>query len=396
MKNQLFPKEIIENSQQTNFAKHSLKSKVIYSTIVVFLIGILFLLPFTDVDVGVRSTGVVRPITELVQIRAPVSGKIQVLNAMDNSIIRRGDIFATIESPELSERLRFNEERQQEISIYLDDLDALQRVDSLTINITLELKSPRYRQAWLEFRQKLLNQRQEINQLDRQLERKTILFDKDAISQSALEETQYSRDAAVNRYKLLLGQQQNKWKEEEITFQNELDQLGSEHIQLSEELSRTEIRSPITGTVQNSDGILQNSFVYANQVMGEISPDTSLVAEAYVSPKDIGLLQPGMPVRMQIDAYNQNQWGVLTGRIKTISKDVMMNEDQPLFKVRCTLDQTFLELKNGFRGDVKKGMTFQARFIVSRRSLFQLLYDNMDDWLNPSWGGNEQMSQKGS
>lgn len=396
MKNQLFPKEIIENSQQANFAKHSLKSKVIYSTIVVFLIGILFLLPFTDVDVGVRSTGVVRPITELVQIRAPVSGKIQVLNAMDNSTIRRGDIFATIESPELSERLRFNEERQQEISIYLDDLDALQRVDSLTINITLELKSPRYRQAWLEFRQKLLNQRQEINQLDRQLERKTILFDKDAISQSALEETQYSRDAAVNRYKLLLGQQQNKWKEEEITFQNELDQLGSEHIQLSEELSRTEIRSPITGTVQNSDGILQNSFVYANQVMGEISPDTSLVAEAYVSPKDIGLLQPGMPVRMQIDAYNQNQWGVLTGRIKTISKDVMMNEEQPLFKVRCTLDQTFLELKNGFRGDVKKGMTFQARFIVSRRSLFQLLYDNMDDWLNPSWGGNEQLSRKGN
>jgi len=396
MKNQLFPKEIIENSQQANFAKHSLKSKVIYSTIVVFLIGILFLLPFTNVDVGVRSKGVVRPITELVQIRAPVSGKIQVLNAMDNSPIRRGDIFAIIESPELSERLRFNEERQQEISIYLDDLDALQRADSLTIQTTLELKSSRYRQAWLEFRQKLLNQRQEINQLDRQLERKTILFDKDAISQSALEETQYSRDAAVNRYKLLLGQQQNKWKEEAITFQNKLDKLGSEHIQLSEELSRTEIRSPITGTVQNSDGILQNSFVYANQVMGEISPDTSLVAEAYVSPKDIGLLRPGMPVRMQIDAYNQNQWGVLTGNIDSISKDVMMNDDQPLFKVRCTLDKTFLELENGFRGDVKKGMTFQARFIVSRRSLFQLLYDNMDDWLNPSWGGNEQLSQKGN
>jgi HlyD family secretion protein len=394
MENQLFPKEIIENSQQANFAKHSLKSKVIYSTIVVFLIGILFLLPFTNVDVGVRSTGVVRPVTELVQIRAPVSGKIQVLNAMDNNTIRRGDIFAIVESPELSERLRFNEERQRELSIYLEDLETLQRSDSLNIHTTLELKSPRYRQVWLEFRQKLLNQRQEINQLDRQLERKTILFDKDAISQSALEETHYSRNAAVNRYKLLLGQQQNKWKEEEITFQNELDKLGSEHIQLSEELSRTEIRSPVTGTVQNTDGILQNSFVYVNQVMGEISPDTSLVAEAYVSPKDIGLLRPGMPVRLQIDSYNQNQWGVLTGRIKTISKDVIVNEEQPLFKVRCTLDQTFLELKNGFKGDIKKGMTFQARFIVSRRSLFQLLYDNMDDWLNPSWGGNEQLSQK--
>jgi HlyD family secretion protein len=66
-----------------------------------------------------------------------------------------------------------------------------------------------------------------------------------------------------------------------------------------------------------------------------------------------------------------------------------MNDGQPLFRVHCSRDPTYVELENGFRGDFKKGMTLQARFIIARRSLFQLLYDKAEDWLNPSWGENE-------
>jgi membrane fusion protein, peptide pheromone/bacteriocin exporter len=29
-------------------------------------------------------------------------------------------------------------------------------------------------------------------------------------------------------------------------------------------------------------------------------------------------------------------------------------------------------------------MTLRARFVVARRSIFQLLYDKADDWLNPA------------
>jgi HlyD family secretion protein len=40
--------------------------------------------------------------------------------------------------------------------------------------------------------------------------------------------------------------------------------------------------------------------------------------------------------------------------------------------------------RNGVKGNLKKGMTFQARFILTKRSLFQLLYDKADDWMNPA------------
>jgi HlyD family secretion protein len=52
--------------------------------------------------------------------------------------------------------------------------------------------------------------------------------------------------------------------------------------------------------------------------------------------------------------------------------------------VKCVLDQDHLALKNGFQGRLKKGMTLQARFFVTERSLFQLLYDDVNDWLNPA------------
>lgn len=307
MNKQLFPKEIIENSQEANFSKHSVTSKAIYSAIVMFLIGALCFLPLIHVDVGVRSQGLIRPVTELVQLSAPVSGHIQTLNATENSFIRRGDVFAVLEAPGLTERIRFNNERRQQLSTFLGDLDILQHADSVSLITSMELNSPRYHRAWLEFRQQLLNQKQEIDLMYRQLEREKILFEREAISEAALDESLYSWQVAANQFKLLVEQQQNQWKLDEITFQNELDQLESEHTQLEQELKRAEIRSPITGTVQNRAGIFQNSFVHANQILGEISPDTSLVAEVYVSPQDIGLLREGMPVRMQIDAYNYNQ-----------------------------------------------------------------------------------------
>ena len=40
--------------------------------------------------------------------------------------------------------------------------------------------------------------------------------------------------------------------------------------------------------------------------------------------------------------------------------------------------------ENEYKGLLKKGMNFSAHFIIARRSLFELLYDKVDDWVNPA------------
>jgi HlyD family secretion protein len=89
-----------------------------------------------------------------------------------------------------------------------------------------------------------------------------------------------------------------------------------------------------------------------------------------------------------LDAFNYNQWGLASGKVNEISKDIININEQPVFRVRCSLDTRFLQLKNGYRGNLKKGMTLTGRFYLTDRSLWQLLFDKIDDWMNPNNNNN--------
>ena len=385
---ELFPKEIIENTQESNFSTHSVKSKVIYSVILLFLISLIAILPLIKVDVGVRSHGIIRPVNEIIQLSSPVSGPVRYLNAVDNSYVSRGQVIAVIDSPSINEKLRFIQSRKQQLSKFIEDIDELQRVNTDFFQADIDLKTARYQRVLLEFSQQIINQKQIIDQHTRVLEREIILHTRNATSTSALEDIQYRQQTEKNRLKLIIEQQSSRWHSEKLAFKDELQELTSEFAQLTEERSRYEIKSPVSGTLQNTSGITEGGFVFANQMMGEISPDTSLIAEVYIFPKDVGLLREGMPARFQIDAFNHHQWGVASGSVISISRDILIIENRPVFKVKCNIDQEYLELMNGFKGRIVKGMTFQARFIISRRSLLQLLRDKVDNWIDPSWGEN--------
>ncbi|MCK7555323.1 hypothetical protein MKQ70_10045 [Chitinophaga sedimenti] len=108
------------------------------------------------------------------------------------------------------------------------------------------------------------------------------------------------------------------------------------------------------------------------------------MAECYVSPRDIAYLKAGMPARFQVEAFNYNEWGLVQGKVLSVDNDFTMMDNQPVFKVRCAFASPAVETAHGVKGQLKKGMTLQARFILTKRSLFQLLYDKADDWINPN------------
>lgn len=40
--------------------------------------------------------------------------------------------------------------------------------------------------------------------------------------------------------------------------------------------------------------------------------------------------------------------------------------------------------KTGMEGYLKKGMVANVRFMITKRSLFDILYQNIDEWINPT------------
>lgn len=169
-----------------------------------------------------------------------------------------------------------------------------------------------------------------------------------------------------------------------VSHQNKLKELENNRVQLEEANSLSIIKAPISGTLLNVKGIEKGSFIQNGMQLAAISPKSDLIVECYIHPIDIGLLKKESKVNFQISAFNYNQWGVVNGKIQEIGNDVEMINNTPMFKVLCSLDQNFLQLKNGFIGQLKKGMLVNARFELTERSLFDLLYDKIDDWLNPS------------
>jgi HlyD family secretion protein len=390
MKPDIFPSEIIENSQESNFGRHSVRSKVIYSTIVLSVVAAICVLPFIKVDVGVRGQGMIRPVTEVMNIVSPVSAGVVMMEARENSYIKKGELIATLDDSEIIDRLRFIQSRLDLLNGYISDINRLQgNIDNLD-SIIQKLQTDRYVRATTEFRQQLSNLSEEVAQRERTLNRNKTLYERDAISLASLEEAQFQLDRAENELSLARERKQKTWSLDVASFQREKEELQTEHAQLKNNRKLYQIYSPASGTLQNLNSLSRNSFIHSNQVIAELSPDTSLVAEVYIRPNDIGLLRENQPVALQVDAFDHNQWGTISGTIESISSDMVLVENTPVFKVRCTLDRTYLKLANGFRGELKKGMTIQARFIISRRSLFQLLYDNVDDWLNPVWSSNSQ------
>lgn len=180
----------------------------------------------------------------------------------------------------------------------------------------------------------------------------------------------------------------NGWQSEKTRLELNNIQLLSSIERLSKDCNQYLITAPISGTIGQLTGIQQGSFITPGQVFAVISPEDSLIAEVYVNPTDIGFIHLNQETYIQMDAFNYNQWGLINGKVSSISDDVVVLNGNPFFKIRCHLPVNYLQLKTGQKGFLKKGMSLTCRFQLTKRTLFQLLFDKVDDWMNPKLNSN--------
>lgn len=129
-----------------------------------------------------------------------------------------------------------------------------------------------------------------------------------------------------------------------------------------------------------------NVSVNAAGRIAVISPSSEIVAELFVASRDAGLLRLGTAVRVQVDAFEFAEWGFIAGHVTEVADDFVTMNQTPVVRVLCALERDSLMLPNGAVGHVKKGMTLRAHFVIARRSLAQLLWDNLSDWADPRQG----------
>jgi HlyD family secretion protein len=383
MQKNIFPAEILPYTTESYLPRVSVRSQLIYLTVIGLLAGALASLPFIYVDISFHGSGVIRPVAEKNDLKSLVAGTVSSVQVVENQNVQAGQVLVTLQTDLLDNKVRLNESRQHEKQLYIRDLSQLVRLTEANATSLSGLTSPLYRQQYAQFVFFASESLQTQQKRQRELEIDRKLFAEKVIAQREFENKEFEYQAVRAQYRTLIEKQLSQWQGDLTAIQLELTQLQSEEKQLQKEKELYQIKAPLTGAVGQLVGLSPGSYVQAGEVLGTISPDATLIAECYVSPKDIGHLRPGMPVRFQVDAFNYNEWGLIHGVVQEVSSDYSLMDNQPVFKVKCRLGQNFLQLKNGYKGTLKKGMTLRAHFTATRRSLWQLLYDKADDWMNP-------------
>lgn len=233
--------------------------------------------------------------------------------------------------------------------------------------------------------EKIAQVQTQLSLAQRDYNRAETLYRQGVVPKAEYDKFFYNLLGLKNQISSIREQQMAQWNAQKRETERQLRSLQSEIQKIGQEQENYIVTAPISGRLVNFSGIQKGNFIVQAQNIGEISPEESLIAECTVSPKDIGFIRTGQKVRFQIDTYNYNQWGLLDGTVKEIDQNITVNQQtgEAYFRVICAMQKNYLQLKNGYRGKIGKGMTFTARFHLVDRTLWQLLFDRADDWFNP-------------
>lgn len=373
----LFPPEIIENSTESLFAKRTTKSKIIYLTVILALAVTAGLLPFITMPVTTQAQGVIRTQGENNILQAAVVGKVQQITISENSYVNAGDTIIVLNTDNIDEQITTYTHKISENTLFITDLENMLAWRAEQVQTTT------YKAQHAYYLAKVSESTQRVDYLKREFKTSEGLFNKGVVSKNEYLQKKSDYNSAMLAEKQLVNQFRNNWQADITRLQQEITDITSKNKQLQQEKAKYIITAPISGAILNFSGIQVDNFISPGQTIAYISPNGGIIAECYVSPADIGFIRDKQKVNFQLQAYDYNQWGMVQGIVTEISNDVININNSYAFRVRCSLNANFLQLKNGYKGELKKGMTLTGRFYLTDRTLWQLLFDKVDDWMNP-------------
>lgn len=365
------------NTLENLISKNKTKSISIYLVIILATIIFLVLLPIIKIDISSQSRGMIRSTTDNVPLSSLVNGKVTFVKIKNNQVVHQGDTLVRLTQENLDTEKATNHELAINLQDHIRDLSVL------VLGKNAILKTPDIQQEWFSYLSKKTELQSKITQAKSNFERNKTLHDKGVIAQAEFEKHTFEYIFAQQAFSTYEKNQRSTWENRKRDLEEQLKNLDGKNEKIRVESQNYFIIAPLTGTIENYSGIQKDSFLNASQAIATISATDKLIVESTVSPNDIGLIQKNQKVKFQIDAFNYNHWGLLEGKVIDIDHNITIQGEQAFFKVRSALNTTTMKLQSGYKTQVTKGMTLTTRYIITRRSLFDLLFDKVDDWLNP-------------
>jgi len=397
---------------------------IISFMICLLLVSFVVWAHITVLDEVTRGQGQVVPSQRVQIIQHLEGGILEKILVQENQIVQKGDVLVQIRNTRATSQYRdavntalehqaalarlnaeltdqppqFSQQMQQQYPTLVADQQQIYQAHQQQLALELKVLQSQYQQKLQEIKE-LTSRKKKLEQglllaqeqrdiaqplVDQELYPRVdfLSLQRDVSSMNGdLETIQLTipriREAA-NEARRRIEQRKAEYR---TSILNELTKRRLELITLTEEIAagkdsvgRTDVRSPVHGTIKQLIINTVGGVIRSGEPILEVVPlDDALVVEVQIRPADIAFLYPGQPAKIKLTAYDFSIYGGLDGYVEQISADTIINDDRESFyrvKLR-TKDKTLSH--QGAQLPIIPGMTASVDILTGKKSVLSYL-----------------------
>ncbi len=179
---------------------------------------------------------------------------------------------------------------------------------------------------------------------------------------------------AENQIREVKDKHRGAAQEEYNKVMAEINRLARTQVAIEDRVDRTNVRSPVTGTVKQLLINTVGGVIKPGMDIMEIVPfEKELLVEAKIKPSDRAFIYPGQKAIVKITAYDYNIYGGLDGTVTHISADTITGErEEAYYLVRIKTEKIFRGTDETIK-KIRVGMTAHAEILTGKKTIMQYL-----------------------
>ena len=371
-----------------------------------------------QVDEVAKAPGKISPQDEAVQVQPVELGKVAQVLVKEGQRVNKGQVMLALENEldtqsvtHLQTVLMSQQSELGQTAIMLEK--ARSQLETRSLISGSDLKS---HQATIEQNEKIAEtqsalvreleadataQQERVDRLRPLVEQGALprdrIFDMEQAlrdrSRSITESNGKLRQAGGDRDRLAaeLDRKQSEARQSQLTTQQEIEQLHLRQTELRGKMRETQsqiamaqtkkdqryVYAPASGQITTLNLKHSGQVVQPGQAIAEIAPQGKpLILSTLLPSREAGFVKPGMVTQIKFDAFAYQDFGVVPGKVLSVSPDSKTLEKggPVVYRVDIAIDQPNIRAR-GQTIVLKTGQTGTAEIITRRRRILDLFLD---------------------
>lgn len=184
-----------------------------------------------------------------------------------------------------------------------------------------------------------------------------------------------------NEKNTLIETEKSKLYSEKSCCEDEKREIEKQLLEAENMLKRLEIKAPNSGILELQENIVQGITLEEGQEVGIITDNSekNYIINAYVDESDVVKIKENMKVKVELNAYDSNEFDYIEGAVKSISNKAISSDidNCKYYHIKIDLNNSHI-LNNNKRIEIKDGMSVTAKIIVEKRKLINIMLNKLN------------------